>query len=124
MDRITAVLERVGGDVEVLKELVALFLADCRELLSEIQEAVRRGDGEALARSAHTLKGSVSNFSAKEAFEAALTMEKLARDGKLAEAGQAYTALEKQIARLETALAAFAQNPTAAVPANQPANKR
>ncbi|MCZ6491327.1 MAG: response regulator [Acidobacteria bacterium] len=119
-----AVLERVGGDVEVLKELVALFLADCRELLSEIREAVERGDGEALARAAHTLKGSVSNFEAKDAFAAALQMEQLARDGKLAEAGPAYTALEKQIARLEVALAAFALNPAAAVPADQPTNSR
>ena len=119
-----AVLERVGGDVEALKELVALFLADCRELLSKIQEAVRRGDGEALARAAHTLKGSVSNFEAKDAFAAALQMEKLARDGKLTEAAPAYTALEKQIARLEPALAAFAENPTAAVPAGQLTNSR
>ncbi|MEE8177280.1 MAG: Hpt domain-containing protein [Acidobacteriota bacterium] len=64
-------------------------------MLSEIRETIERCDGKALARAAHMLKGLVSNFEAKNAFAAALLMEKLARDGKLEEAEPAYTALEK-----------------------------
>ena len=42
------VLERVGGDREFFNELVALFRADCRKLLSETREAVSRKDCKAL----------------------------------------------------------------------------
>jgi len=98
-------LARVGGNVELLKELVALFLKDLPALLTNLREAVVAGDAKAIERAAHKLKGSVGNFSAHPAFGAALKLEILGRDGRLSEAERVYAELEKEIERLKSAMA-------------------
>ena len=98
------VIERVAGDVELLSEMVELFLDDCPRLLSQIRESIVHRDSEILERSAHTLKGSVGNFSAAPAFEAAYRLEKMGRDGDIAHAEEAYTALEGELKRLQPVL--------------------
>jgi len=99
-----ALLAGVDGNRRLLRELVRLFLADCPQRLAEIKEAVRRGDAEALRIAAHTLKGCVGNFAAKQAFAAAQRLEIMGRDGDLDKAGDARTALESELARLTEAL--------------------
>jgi len=47
----------------------------------------------------------VGNFSAHPAFEAALKLEVLGREGSLSEAEPAYAELEKEIERLISAMA-------------------
>jgi PAS domain S-box-containing protein len=98
-------LVRVEGDVELLNELVALFLKDLPALLTKLREAITAGDAKAIEHSAHKLKGSVGNFSAHPAFEAALKLEVLGREGSLSEAEPAYAELEKEIERLISAMA-------------------
>ncbi len=98
-------LARVEGDVELLKEMVALFLKELPELLTTLREAVTAGNARAVERAAHKLKGSVGNFAAPPAFEAALKLEVMGRTGSLSEAEPAYGALEKEIKRLKSALA-------------------
>ena len=98
-------LARVEGDVELLDELVALFLQGLPEMLANLRDAITAGDANALERAAHKLKGSVGNFAAQPAFEAALQLEILGRDGNLSEAALAYGVLEKEIERLKTAMA-------------------
>jgi PAS domain S-box-containing protein len=103
VDRV-ALLAGVDGNRRLLRELVRLFLADCPLRLRGIKQAVRRRDAEALRIEAHTLKGSVGNFAAKEALAAAQRLEIMGRDGDLDKAGAAYVALESQLARLTEAL--------------------
>jgi PAS domain S-box-containing protein len=99
-----ALLAGVDGNRRLLRELVRLFLADCPLRLRGIKEAVRRGDAEALRIEAHTLKGSIGNFAAKQALAAAQRLEVMGRDGDLDKAGAACIALESQLARLTEAL--------------------
>ncbi len=108
LDRAVA-LERVEGDLELLSEISSLFLEECPRLLSEIRSAVEQGDSEALHRAAHALKGSVGNFGAAPAFQAALHLERLGRSARLDEAGEAYRHLESEISRLVPALADLAR---------------
>ena len=98
-------LARVEGDVELLKEVVALFLKELPELVTNLREAITARDGSAIERAAHNLKGSVGNFAAQPAFEAALKLEVLGRNGSLSEAEPAYCELEKEIERLKSAMA-------------------
>jgi CheY-like chemotaxis protein len=100
-------LARVEGDVVVLKDLVALFLEILPEMMTTLREAVTAGDATAIERAAHKLKGSVGNFAAQPAFEAALKLEILARDATLSEAEPAYAELENEIKRLKSAMAKF-----------------
>jgi two-component system, sensor histidine kinase and response regulator len=101
----TSALARVEGDVELLKELVAVFLTELPEMLTNLREAVTAGDATAIERAAHKLKGSLGNFAAQPAFEAILKLEVLGRDGTLSEAEPAYAELEKEINRLKSAMA-------------------
>jgi len=104
-----AALARVDDDVELLAEIVGLFLGDCPRLLSEIQEAIRRGDRQDLERAAHTLKGSVANFGAKAAYAAALRLEQIGCEGDLMHAEEAYAALGHEVERLKPLLAALGE---------------
>ena len=48
-----------------------------------------------------------NSFSSQSAFEAALELEVIGREGNLAQAEEAYSTLEKEIVRLNTALEAY-----------------
>ncbi len=104
-----ALLAHVEGDKELLMEMVELFLQDSPRLIGAIREAAARGDAKSLERSAHTLKGSVSNFCASAAAAAALRLEQMGREGDLAQAAEGCAALEKEIARLKALLAELGQ---------------
>ncbi len=98
-------LDRVGGDRTLLREIVSMFLDASLHSLAELREAATQGDAAALHRRAHTFKGMVGHFGATEAVETALRLEAMGRDGNLAEAPAACAELEAAIARLRPALA-------------------
>jgi len=100
-------LDRVGGDLELLKEIVALFLADCPGLMEKIRGAVEACHAEGLEKAAHALKGSVGNFGAEEAVQAALRLERMGRAGDLSEAREAMMLLEREVARVRQELTAL-----------------
>jgi two-component system sensor histidine kinase/response regulator len=97
-------LSRVGGDAELLKEIAQLFIDDYPRALDDIREAVNRGDAKSLERSAHGLKGSVANFGALSAVEAARKLESMGRAAQLAEAQQVIHTLELALAALRPEL--------------------
>jgi len=98
-------LARTGGDMPLLRELVELFLSECSGLMAEIHRGITEGDALKLRRAAHTLKGSVGNFGAARAVDAALKLESMGRQGELAGALEAYTRLEFEMSRLKPVLA-------------------
>lgn len=100
-------MRRVGGDLELLKELAALFLESCPERLPDLRTAVERGDSKALEQVAHALKGAVGNFAATAAFEAALRLEEMGRAGDLTGAEAALARMEMEMERLTEALMAL-----------------
>lgn len=97
-------MTRVGGDAELLKEIAILFLDDYPSALSDLHQALDRGDARAVERTAHGLKGSVANFGASTAVEAARSIENLGRSQKLAEAAQVLNTLELALAALRPEL--------------------
>ncbi len=101
----TALMSYLGGDVELLKEVVRLFLAESPRCLSQIRKAIRDRDQKSLESASHALKGSVGNLFAQPATEAAWALERMGREGNLAAAEEAYATLEKEIGRLQLALA-------------------
>lgn len=101
---VTEALERVEGDIELLKELAELFLQECPRMLAEIEHAIAAGDPQALQHAAHTLKGSVSNFAASRAAEASLVLEKMGRQQNLVGAAAAFSTLQHELTRVNPAL--------------------
>lgn len=106
---LAAALERVGGDQLLLEEVAQLFLETSPDLLGEIRRAVEAREARALERTAHTLKGSVGNFGAEAAYQAALRLEKMGRSGDLTAVEEALGALESEMERLRPALATLGQ---------------
>jgi two-component system, sensor histidine kinase and response regulator len=100
-------LSRVGGDVELLKEIAILFLDDYPKSLSELHEAVKTRDAKRIERTAHGLKGSVSNFGARPAVDAALQLETMGRAQKLVEVEQVLRTLELALSALRPELEAL-----------------
>jgi PAS domain S-box-containing protein len=105
-----SVMARFGGDVNLFREAAELFCSSMPRLLAHLHAAIAAGDGNTVARTAHTVKGSVGNFEGKSALEAAERLERLARQGDLAAALKAYGTLENEIERLVAALLE-SQNP-------------
>ena len=102
-------LERVAGDRELLTELVRLFLGQYPGWVADLRRGLAAGDAGAVRRVAHNLKSCLGNFGARAAFEQALRVETIGREGSLAGADEACRALEQSLERLRPALAAFAQ---------------
>ncbi len=97
------ILELVDGDVEMVWELVGLFVEDSPKLISKIREALGNEDATALREAAHGLKGSALSIAAKPMAEVALQIEMLARDGNLADVGESCDLLEEEMARVKAA---------------------
>lgn len=107
LDRAIA-LSRVGGDAELLQEMAQLFLEEYPSQMDAIRSAVELRDPRAIERSAHSLKGSVGNFGAEAALNAAFSLEMIGRNGNLQEVENALAALELAIRELEPAMTSLA----------------
>ncbi len=104
----TALWKQLGEDRQLLREVVALWNGSTPHCLQAIRRAVAEHDAPALTYAAHALKGSVSNFFAPAAVEAAQELENLGRRTDLASAEKACAELEAEIAKLQPALIAMA----------------
>ena len=96
----TEALDRVEGDLELLKELVDLFLEEAPNMVREIENAITAGDPTALQHAAHTLKGSVSNFAAPRAVAASFALERMGRQQDLSNVSAGFASLEHELERL------------------------
>lgn len=79
-DRATLV-ESLGGDLELYAEIVQLFLNHCPSEIEALRRELAAGNADQLHRTAHSLKGAVSNFSAPRATEAARALELTTKAG-------------------------------------------
>ena len=100
-------LTRVGGDFELLREVCGLFLDDYPRALEKIRHAVAVNDASAVEHHAHSLKGSVSTFGAKDVFDCALALEKQGRSGNLSGALDGLRTLENALQALRPDLEAL-----------------
>ncbi len=101
---VRAAMQHLGCDTTLLREIAALFLADCPQRLAELRTALAQQDRHALERAAHSLKGSLSNFVAAGAVAAATRVERVACSGDLLAMREACTALEAEIDLVKRAL--------------------
>lgn len=75
---IASALEVLGGDLELLKELVDDFLED-EDLMPALDKAVRTRDGKGTVHLAHRLRGALGNIGALRAARLAAEIEALGR---------------------------------------------
>jgi two-component system sensor histidine kinase/response regulator len=95
-------LRRMGGDTELLAEVIEIYREDTEEVLSQLSAAIGEGHTTEVRLHAHTIKGSSGNVGAIRAQELAGALEYAARDDRLADI-DAHGTLEQ----LKQAVAAF-----------------
>jgi two-component system, sensor histidine kinase and response regulator len=76
--------DRFDGDLDLLRLVAGTFLETTPPLLRDIRQGIAAGDAGSVSRIAHRLRGSLANFGADEAVEAAFRLEKMGAEGDLA----------------------------------------
>jgi CheY-like chemotaxis protein len=94
------VLERLGGDEELLDEVVRLFLEDCPAQLARLKDAVDARDAVRVRSTAHALKGAAGSLAASALYERAKQIEGLAAGGDIDGAIAAWRPLSAEAAAL------------------------
>ena len=103
-------IARLGGDEQLTRQLVTLFLSECPRMMAEVRESVEQGSADVIRRAAHAFKGSVSNFSTEGPTVTAFALERLGREGNVAGAHALLARLEREVAALLDQLRAFDAN--------------
>ena len=103
-------LSRVGGDLQLLGEMALLFLEEYPKTMADVRVAVASRDPRGVERAAHNLKGSVGNFGADAAYQAALTLEMCGRRNELDGVEAKLSALEEALEQLEPELVELGEN--------------
>jgi HPt (histidine-containing phosphotransfer) domain-containing protein len=88
----------------LLPELVRIFFEQNSVDMERLHAAVLQSDAKESERLAHSIKSTVSNFAAKPAFEAASSLERIARDGHVEQVKEGYAVLAREVVRLQSAL--------------------
>ena len=96
----TAMLRNIGGDTDLLEQLVEMFLQRHQTMLEAIRAALADRDHVAVEQAAHALKGTASNLCASEVVLSAGQLEAFGRLGTLVEGSMIYAQLEKAVLRL------------------------
>ena len=97
-------LDRVGGDIKFLEELIDIFVECYPRLLQKIDRAIQIKDSEALENAAHELKGVVGNFCAPGAVIAAHNMQIHGKNADFAASPADYIKLVNILGMVELAL--------------------
>ena len=101
-----AILEAVGGNVKLLARVRDAFITQSPRLIDSMRDSIAQRDAEVLYRSAHTLKGAISNFGMGEALDAAIQIERAGRDADFAHASTILPKLEAAVRELEERMSA------------------
>jgi two-component system, sensor histidine kinase and response regulator len=104
-----ALLEKsIGGDMELLRELVRIYNETRPELIRNIDLAIEKQDAASLRDAAHALKGAVSNFAALAALHACAELERIAGSGDLSSAAGARLELGSRLESFHAKLSTLA----------------
>jgi HPt (histidine-containing phosphotransfer) domain-containing protein len=102
------VLERIGGDIAFLEELLKIYFVEFREKQAQIEGAVCGSNFSLLQDLGHSLKGASANLSLMSLQRVACALEVAGRDRKIEDVRQAMASLIVECQRLEDYLR---QNP-------------
>jgi HPt (histidine-containing phosphotransfer) domain-containing protein len=96
--------EQVGYDNELMVEIIDLFLEERKGQVVEMRASAASGDWEALSRTAHTIKGSLSSLHATRARSRAQELESASKNNDGEVSVRALTQLLKDLEVLEPEL--------------------
>lgn len=100
------ILERLGGDEEILAMMFDMFLQDLDSNCAALIAAIDSARPEEIRREAHTVKGLLATFSDDTGAAAAFAVEQQAKAGNLQGLAESARALESRMRTVAAALAA------------------
>ena len=103
-------ISRMGGDWDLLEDLIDLFEEENPLILREIKAAIDSADADKLRFSAHTLKGMLGNFSANRARELAFQLEKMGEKKQLQSGDKKYKELLAEMLKVSKSLNLLKEN--------------
>jgi signal transduction histidine kinase/CheY-like chemotaxis protein/HPt (histidine-containing phosphotransfer) domain-containing protein len=108
----TALLESVGGDKNLLLEIVGIFInSDAPRLTADLRDAAAKRDPRAVESAAHALKGLLGELRAGRATEMARVLESSGRSGDLADLDSRVAALLAEMEKLKRQLQKLPESP-------------
>ncbi|QWR78187.1 response regulator [Candidatus Magnetomonas plexicatena] len=93
-------LQRVGGNVKLLRKLLSRFSETQADAVTRIRAALESSDIETATREAHTVKGLAGNIGADALFEISGRVEGMLKANDTAELPQALGTMEQQLTEL------------------------
>ena len=84
---------RCLGNLNLVERVLAKFTVQLDTDLAALEQAVLEGDIDSAAQVAHRIKGMSANVEARDLFQSAMTIERLAKDACVSE-------LPEQLARM------------------------
>jgi two-component system sensor histidine kinase/response regulator len=107
-----ALMESVGGDKNLLREVVGLFLdSDAPRLIGELRDAAAKRDAHALGSAAHGLKGLLGELRADRGAEMARQLEADGHSGDLAKMDSRVAALLAEMEKIKSQLQKLIETP-------------
>jgi CheY-like chemotaxis protein len=103
-------LEVIGGEREILAELIGKFLEHTPSLLVKLRQGLEQGDATAVRLAAHTLKSSSTDFGAARLAKLGQTLEAMGKVGNLDGASELVAQVEAEYEPVRTALEAIREN--------------
>ena len=100
-----ALVNRLGGDRELVQDVIDLFLRDSERMLSGVREAVAGADGEALVRATDTLKGPFEIFGVRAAVDICARLAAAGAREDFSEVGRLVIRLERVSSAIQVELA-------------------
>jgi len=97
-------LHRIDGDVELLKEVIEIFLEDTPGLLTNLYAGIKSGDTVAVERAVHTLKGATANISAKRLQQLSQQVQLILKNNNVAYLVQFIDDFEENYEKLDQVL--------------------
>lgn len=97
----------IENDLELAKELIDIFLRDSPKLLTELDAAIKMGDGHAIEKLAHRLKGNLKIVFSPHAVSLAEKIEQMGRTNQLEDCNLALTEFECTVKSLFEELGKF-----------------
>ena len=106
---VSALLSGFGGRVDLVTEVIDVFLADTPAMIARLRRAASESDAAEIAAAAHAIKGSAGLFSQGEAYEHARALEARARSGDATNALAACDEIDASLSRLTSELRSLRQ---------------
>jgi HPt (histidine-containing phosphotransfer) domain-containing protein len=102
-DRV-ACLDRLGGNEELLRRIITVFLGDSQEQVNKLAEALALADSAQVSRLAHKISGASGSISATALHELTSKLETAAREGSIERMAELGATLSQIVAALKCAL--------------------